>query len=167
MSQRSVAHKLISFFERTRSQAVCPCCSVKVDLAKAHLFYLDELNPIAREQVVAWREELSERKVDLKAWRKRISKSSQITTAAVNTGFVLEKLCSSLPSFPFSVGDCRALGDPIDLIIFEGLAKHRQVSRIIFGDVKSGAARLSQRQKSIQAAIEKHKVDWSTYVERD
>lgn len=167
MSSSTLARKLISYFERTRAKAVCPCCSVTINLAKADLFYLDDFSPQAKELVAAWREDIKDREDDLKGWRRKISKSSLVTTTAVNTGFILEKLCASLPSFPFTAGDCRALGDPIDLIIFEGLSRRRQVSRIIFADVKTGNARLNQRQKSIQAAIEKHNVDWSTYVKRD
>ena len=42
----------------------------------------------------------------------------------------------------------------IDYIIFEGLSEKKRVEKIIFMDIKSGKARLSQKQKKIKAAIE-------------
>ena len=62
-----------------------------------------------------------------------------------------------------SHNDCRSLFDPIDYIIFEGLHKKGVVSKIIFTDIKTGAARLKNNQKEIKLAIENKKIEFKTY----
>jgi hypothetical protein len=53
--------------------------------------------------------------------------------------------------------------DPIDYVIFEGLNKSGTVSKIIFTDIKTGAARLKNNQKEIKSLIENKKVDFKIY----
>ena len=53
--------------------------------------------------------------------------------------------------------------DPIDYVIFEGLSEKQKVEKIIFMDIKSGKARLSQKQKKIKAAVDNKQVQFKTY----
>jgi predicted Holliday junction resolvase-like endonuclease len=72
-------------------------------------------------------------------------------------------LAPALPGFHLNRNDVRPLGDPIDMIVFEGLSKRGRVERILFADVKSGNARLSVRQRSIRQSIERKRVEFHTY----
>jgi predicted Holliday junction resolvase-like endonuclease len=74
--------------------------------------------------------------------------------AAVNLGKIVEKIVPSFSSFSYEAGDCRALFEPIDYLVFSGLAKRNRVEALFFVDVKSGHARLSSMQHSIKKAIE-------------
>ena len=113
----------------------------------------------ALEVQQALREELEERGKQLQKRKKLITQKSLITTRAVNIGKNLEKILPTMKEFKWMVPDCKFLGDPIDLIIFNGLSINR-VSSISFVEVKSGTATLKERQKSIRNAIEDGKVSY-------
>ena len=53
--------------------------------------------------------------------------------------------------------------DPIDYVIFEGLSEKQKVDNIIFVDIKSGGARLTQKQKKIKQVVKDKKVVFKTY----
>ena len=53
--------------------------------------------------------------------------------------------------------------DPIDYVIFEGLSEKQKVDKNIFMDIKSGKARLSQKQRKIKEAVDNKKVQFKTY----
>jgi predicted Holliday junction resolvase-like endonuclease len=61
----------------------------------------------------------------------------------------------SFDSFEYAPGDCRALFEPIDYLIFSGLTTRRRVESIHFVDVKSGSARLAPKQRNIKEIVEK------------
>ena len=84
--------------------------------------------------------------------------SIKVTTHSVNFGQIAEKILPSFPNFPHHTLDCRALFDPIDYIIFNGLRNNGKISSINFTDVKTGQARLNKRQKEIKEAIERGNV---------
>jgi len=67
-----------------------------------------------------------------------------------------------MKDFKLDLPDCRFLGDPIDLITFNGFSKGK-IDSINFIEVKSGAARLNQHQKSIKDAIEDKKVLYKVF----
>jgi predicted Holliday junction resolvase-like endonuclease len=142
-----------------RLYAQCPNCQDEFRLADADLFdatkplsgralqRLDELRQGVREQ----REDFAKRKL-------RADQHTQVVAEAVNIGKVVEKIAPSLPGFPVSPGDCRSLLEPIDYLVFKGLAATGKVDALIFVDVKSGNARLSKRQKTIRDLVECGKV---------
>jgi predicted Holliday junction resolvase-like endonuclease len=47
----------------------------------------------------------------------------------------------SIASFGFTCGDCRAIFEPIDYLVFTGLCKGANVESLLFVDVKSGLVR--------------------------
>src|SRR5208282_1509770 len=96
------------------------------------------------------REKIRDRKDQLAQARDRMTKRAQNTAAAVNLGKIVEKIVPSFSSFPHVSGDCRALFEPIDYLIFSGLTKARKVDSLLFVDVKSGNARLNKTQRSIK-----------------
>lgn len=141
----------------------CPCCSEEVSLRKAEMFFNDEFTPRGEEIYRQKLEEIAEKRKALKALRKAISIKSENTAQAVNIGYILERIAPTLPGFGFHHNDCRALFDPIDYVVFEGLSKRGLVERITFADIKTGAAKLSKKQKQIRAAVTDGGVDLQTY----
>jgi predicted Holliday junction resolvase-like endonuclease len=91
---------------------------------------------------------------------KRIRADAIKKSAAVVRGKVAEHLVPFDAAFGFNPRDCRFLGSPVDLIVFEGLTEG-DVERVVFIEVKSGKyARLSQREKQVRDAIENGEVDY-------
>jgi predicted Holliday junction resolvase-like endonuclease len=79
---------------------------------------------------------------------------------AVLGGLVSEQMAPLLPGFPFDPGDCRFVGKPIDFIVFKGM-NERDISEVIFLEVKSGAAKqLNDQEKRLRDAIQAGRVRW-------
>ena len=161
------ARELINTLEKGKFYAQCPCCDEPIALADAGLFFLDDFTKEGQELYAQLQLELRQREKDLKAFRKNIKKKSEIGAETTNVGFILERLAPSMKTFKFNHNDCRSLFDPIDYIIFEGLTKHGEVSRLFFSDIKTGNARLSRNQKAIKGLIERKKVDIDFYKPED
>lgn len=89
----------------------------------------------------------------------RIREDAIKRSAHALSGKTLEKLVPFLEKFPYDAHDIRWLGDPIDLIIFDGRAKE-DPNQIIFCEVKSGESELTKVQKKIKELVEKKKVRW-------
>jgi predicted Holliday junction resolvase-like endonuclease len=64
---------------------------------------------------------------------------------------IVEKIVPSFPSFAYEAGDCRAMFEPIDYLVFSGLSKRNRVEALYFVDLKSGNARLSGSHKLFTA----------------
>jgi predicted Holliday junction resolvase-like endonuclease len=138
-----------------RFKATCPACMEDFQLADAVLFAWNDQSPKAALQALhAMRERIKERRRELARNRALMTKIARRTAQAVNLGKIVEKIVPSFASFSYEPGDCRALFEPIDYLVFSGLAKQNQVEALFFVDVKSGNARLSQAQASIKRAVE-------------
>jgi predicted Holliday junction resolvase-like endonuclease len=55
--------------------------------------------------------------------------------------------------------DARFLGSPVDLVIFDGLDSGR-LERVVFVEVKTGTAGLSNRERQLRATIQARRVEW-------
>ena len=86
--------------------------------------------------------------------RDAIERSSKILS-----GKALEKLVPLLKSFNHSPHDVRWLGDPIDLVVFDG-ASNDNPQKITFVEIKSGKSELTEKQKKIKQIIKEGKVFW-------
>jgi predicted Holliday junction resolvase-like endonuclease len=78
---------------------------------------------------------------------------------AVTVGKVYEQLVPYLPDFPFNPKDVRFLGSPVDFVVFDGLSDG-QVSRVVFVEIKTGAAELSGRERRVRDAVRERRVEW-------
>lgn len=163
MNNERFAKEIIRTLEDGGFYAECHCCEEPILLRNCDLFYLDDFSEKGQKIYDVYREELKQRRTDLRERRKHISVSSEIQARATNIGFILERLAPSLSTFRFECSDCRSLFDPIDYIIFEGLCKKGVVSRIIFADIKSGNASLSSKQREIRKLVNTKKVEFDTY----
>lgn len=157
------AKQIVKALESGEFMVECPCCSEPMRLKDAGLFYLDDFTEDAAELYEKCLAENKDRRKELRKKRNLISTRSEITTESVNIGKILERLCPSFASFNFDKNDCRSLFDPIDYVIFEGLAASGKVSRIIFSEIKTGKARLQPKQKQIKSLVEDRQVEFDIY----
>lgn len=86
--------------------------------------------------------------------RDAIERSSKILS-----GKALERLVPLLKNFNHSPHDVRWLGDPIDLVVFDG-ASNDNPQKITFVEIKSGTSELTEKQKKIKQIIKEGKVFW-------
>lgn len=88
--------------------------------------------------------------------RDAISKS-----VSVVRGKITEHLVPYMGQFPFDPRDCRFIGAPIDLVVFDGLYGDG-LREVIFVEVKTGNSSLSPRERSLRDAIKAGRVRWET-----
>lgn len=92
----------------------------------------------------------------------KIRKDAIERSARTLSGKTLEKLVPFLDSFPYDPHDIRWLGDPVDLIIFDGQSSGN-LNGIVFCEVKSGESKLSKTQNRIKELVERKKVKWEEF----
>ena len=141
----------------------CPSCAEEIKLSEAGLFHLDNFTPESLDIYKRMVVEQKERRASLKERKLNIPIKSEVGAKAINLGFLLERLAPTLDGFTFNKNDCRSMFDPIDYVIFEGLSEKQKVDNIIFVDIKSGGARLTQKQKKIKQVVKDKKVVFKTY----
>lgn len=162
MTQKEV-EQVLKLLNSGKFHAECPNCMDEVNLKEAGLFHLDHFTSDAKDVYKEMLEMQKDRRAALKERRLKIPQKSEVGAKSVNLGFLLERLAPTLDGFKFNKNDCRSLFDPIDYVIFEGLSTKKTVSKILFVDIKSGGARLSQKQRQIKTAVENGKVQFKTY----
>ncbi len=91
-----------------------------------------------------------------------IKKNSLNKQRVVIKGKISEQLAPFFPNFPFKASECRFLGSPIDLVVFNGM-DNGHVESIYLIDVKTNSSRLSSLQSSIVNAVNSKQVFWYTY----
>ncbi len=142
--------------------AECPC-GQEFKLSEAIFF--DGTKPFPEEALEKQEElkkQLNDRAKELERRITSATERAQTTAAAVNIGKSLEKVLPVARDFKWVVPDTKFLGDPIDLLVFNGLSNSK-VDSLSFVEVKSGAARLNSHQKSIRDAIQDHKVSYGVF----
>ncbi len=138
-------------------------CGQEFKLSDAILF--DGTKPFPKEALDVQSqllERLKEREKELEKRRKLATDFSETVAKAVNIGKNLERALPTLKDFKWMVPDSKFLGDPVDLLVFNGLSNGR-VDSLSFVEVKTGKARLNAHQKSIKAAIEDQKVGFKVF----
>ena len=141
----------------------CPGTNEEVPLKTVELFDNDNFTPAALEIYQQQLASIKEAKARLKKLKEKGASKSELSAHVVNIGLILERLAPTMGSFRFNHNDCRSLFDPIDYVIFDGLSRKGKVDKIFFIDIKTGNARLGNRQKEIKALINDKKVNFKKF----
>jgi predicted Holliday junction resolvase-like endonuclease len=122
----------------------------------AYLFFKNLQWRYKFEQKVNERIEREERK---------IREDAIARSARTLSGKTLEKLVPFLEKFNHDPHDVRWLGDPVDLVIFDGYSKnnHKNLDKITLCEIKSGDSKISQSQEKIKQIVEKKKIEWEEF----
>jgi len=154
--------ELIQKLKQSNLYAECPCGG-EFKLSDTILFDgTKPFPPEALETQKQLKEELEERKKDLEKRKKLATEKALITTKSVNIGKNLEKVLPTMKDFRYPIPECRFLGDPIDLITFNGLCKNK-IESISFIEIKTGKARLNKHQRCVRDAIEDKKLSYKVF----
>jgi|WetSurMetagenome_2_1015567.scaffolds.fasta_scaffold756681_2 predicted Holliday junction resolvase-like endonuclease len=100
-----------------------------------------------------------------KFWEKELPdqrKDAIMKSRAVLGGQFSEQLAPFLPDFKYLPTECRFVGKPIDMIVFKGMDE-KNINEVVFVEVKSGKAKLSEHEKNLKETIDKKRVRWEEY----
>ena len=89
-------------------------------------------------------------------------KDAIMKSRAVLGGQFSEQLAPFLPNFDNLPTECRFIGKPIDFLVFKGMDE-KNISEVVFVEVKSGKSKTSPVEKSLKDTIENKRVRWEEY----
>ena len=95
----------------------------------------------------------------------KIRKDAISRSARTLSGKTLEKLIPFLEKFEHNPHDVRWIGDPVDLVVFDGYSEsgRKDVDGVTFVEIKSGESKLHTGQRKIKDAVKKGKVRWEEF----
>ena len=154
--------KIIDRLKKSDLYAECPC-GAEHKLSDLLLFDGTKPFPPKVQKVQEqYEEEIRKRNAKLEKNKKLTTEKATITTRSVNIGKNLEKILPIMEDFKWQLPDCRFLGDPIDLLTFNGLSVNN-IDSISFIEVKSGKSRLNKHQKLVKEAVEDNRVTYKVF----
>lgn len=92
-------------------------------------------------------------------YTRRIRSHAVQQSRAVTRGQIYEQLVPYLPGFAFNPKDAQFLGKPVDFVVFDGLDEG-ELRRVVFVEVKTGASKLTARERQVRDAIRAGRVEW-------
>jgi predicted Holliday junction resolvase-like endonuclease len=112
---------------------------------------------------------------DLDRWKnehtKEIRKYSVNRSRSTLKGRISEQMAPLLPEFPYAPADARFIGNPIDVVVFDGYTDAKDgpgtVIDIVLVEVKKGKGRLTREELLIKKAVEEGRVSWKTILLKD
>lgn len=109
-------------------------------------------------------QEYKEREEDLKKSKKKVPETSKRQARSIGTGNYFECVAPVLKDFKWEPSDCRSLGKPIDLIIFNGMYKNK-ISSIDFVEIKTGKSPLKKgNERAVKEAVEDKRVSYKEFI---
>jgi predicted Holliday junction resolvase-like endonuclease len=95
-----------------------------------------------------------DRRDELAAARRQSVAQARVTLK----GQIGEQLAPLLPGFAYAPADARFLGDPVDYLVFDGLAAAREGQsdrpvELVVLDIKTGGARLTRTERLLADAV--------------
>lgn len=110
-----------------------------------------------------WRIRFEQKLLEWKRKEEEVIRRDAIERSARTlSGRTLEKLVPFLDNFPYDAHDIRWLGDPIDLVIFDGQSSGN-LRQIVLCEVKSGEGKLTKTQNKIKELVSKKRVKWEEF----
>jgi predicted Holliday junction resolvase-like endonuclease len=125
----------------------------------------DEWRQRDMERICAEQREVARREAQAQMHEWQVTHEANIRADAINrsqaviTGRVSENVAPYMPLFPYNPKDVRFVGNPIDLIVFDG-ASEGCLRDVIFLEVKTGRSSLAPVQRQIRDAVNGGKVRW-------
>lgn len=86
---------------------------------------------------------------------------------SVLLGKMLECIAPCFRRFGHDPRDMRAICNPVDYVVFDGLTMDRAVQEVTFVEVKCGTSSLSSAQRSIRDAVNRRRVRWEQWTVGD
>jgi predicted Holliday junction resolvase-like endonuclease len=79
-------------------------------------------------------------------------------------GQIAEHFAPFLPDFPkdLKASEARFIGKPVDFLVFRGM-DDQNITELVFVEIKTGKARLTNTEKQVRDAIIEKRVRWHEY----
>ncbi len=152
---------LVDIFQSFRKiLCVCPCCGEIVRLSDLHLKY-------SGKAPKTW---LDEHELDLVSLEKKEQlfeeEEGKIREKSIERGrkkvplLVKQCLCPEFGKLEYDPYDIKAVMDPVDFVVFDGLNEGEEVRSVTFLSRKGPTSYQNAVIETIKKAVDKNKYDW-------
>ena len=157
MKEKANISQIISTLKNSNLNAQCPCGEVSA--LSDFIIYDGTITPPNNAKKIHELYEIEYNKKVEKLKTRKISATEGAEKKSLEVGFgkTIEKMVHLLKDFNFPVEDCSFLAEPLDVIVFNGIAENN-VNHITFMEIKTGKATLNKHQRMIRDAVYDHKV---------
>jgi len=105
-----------------------------------------------------------EKNIEIQEWKSKYTNKIRVEaieqSKSVTFGKISEQLAPFFPNFTYNPNDAKFIGNPIDLIIFDGL-KNGFIKNIIFLEIKTGIKKsLNKHELLVKDAVFNKRVEW-------
>jgi len=143
-----------------------PECKAEFPIGRGKLFSMYDTYPPAVQKMIRRRfDSAGELSEDLKERTKQLAldkkeRPARIAAGALgaNYGKIAEQIIPAFATFPYKQSECRPLFEPVDYVVFAGLAPKGRVHQIKLVDVKALNASLSKAQRQIRDRVEEGRI---------
>lgn len=150
--------EMIRYLQSSKLYAACPHCNEEFGFAGTILFDGTGAFPTEAEQKrLELQEQLKQKQENLLKRQERADAGAEKKAIEVGVGKIIEKVLPTYKNFNMVATDCRFLGEPIDMVVFDGMSENK-INKITFLDVKTGNAALNKHQRLVRDTIEDQKV---------
>ena len=157
MEEQVDISKTILSLQNSDLHAECPCGEVSP--LSDFIIYNGTVSPPddAKKIHELYEIEYNKKVEELKTRKISATEGAEKKSLEVGFGKTIEKMVHLLKDFDFPVEDCSFLAEPLDVIVFNGIAANN-VNHITFMEIKTGKATLNKHQRMIRDAVHDHKV---------
>ncbi len=141
---------------------LCPLCGGIFRLSEIKISYKRKFPIDWYDKLLAEGEELGEKEGELEEKLKIIRKKATERARRVLLPKLLRRVDPLFTSLGYFPQDAKAIFDPIDFVIFDGMNRDENVRRIVFMDHETENRDQRIIQKSIEKTIEKERYEWET-----
>lgn len=141
---------------------LCPLCGEIFRLSEIKISYKRKFPIDWYDNLLAEGEKLDEREINLEEKLKIIREKATERARRVLLPKLLRKVDPLFTSLGYFPQDAKAIFDPIDFVVFDGMNRDENVRRIVFMDHQTENRDQRIIQKSIEKTIEKERYEWET-----
>lgn len=141
---------------------LCPMCGEVFRLSEIKISYKRKFPIDWYDKMLAQGEKLDEKEMKLEENLKDIREKATERAKRVLLPRLLRKVDPLFTSLGYFPQDVKAIFDPIDFVIFDGMNRAEKVKRIVFMDQQTENRGQRIIQKSIEKTIEQERYEWET-----
>jgi predicted Holliday junction resolvase-like endonuclease len=157
----NVASSFVGLFKAQRGIfGICPRCGELFRLSDMKISYMRKFPVDWYDKIALKEEKIEDKEMKLEEALREIKEKATEHARKVLLPRLLRKVDPVFTSLGYYPQDVKAIFDPIDFIIFDGMNRAENVRRIVFMDHQTEDSWQLKIQKSVETTIEKGRYCW-------
>ena len=159
----SIESAFIDFYRTQRNVfGICPRCGELFRLSDIKISYGRKFALDWYDRLLKKDENTAEKEEELEERLRSIREKAVDRARKVQLPRLLGKVDPLFTPLGYYPQDVKAVFDPVDFVVFDGMNRDERVRKVVFMDQQTEDVERQAIQKSIEAAIRKGKYGWET-----